>query len=366
MNLAIIEDRELDLLYLKTILNSKGKNHNILSAGTIKDGIELVENNKIDCILLDMHLPDGEEIEAFNAFFDRFPHIPIVLLTADKDEKLALQLMGLGAQDFLIKTELSDILLEKAIIFAVRRIKTENELRELNATKDKFFSIMADDLRNPLSLFQLSTENLLKEYKYLPPDELEEFLHDMNSNSKNVYNLLENLLTWSRTQRGIIKFNPDIVSLKFVIQNNISIYEPEASNKNITIEADNLNDIKVYSDSNLINIILKNLINNAIKFTPENGKITIGLTAKTKSIDLTVTDTGIGMDQKTIDNLFNIAESISRLGTNDEKGTGLGLIVCKEFADLIGAELIVTSTEDQGTTFNLQIPNIPIEDFEEI
>lgn len=158
MDILVIEDKDLDLLYIKKTLSLSGETIKLKSANTIKDGIELIENENVDCILLDLHLPDGEEVDAFDQVFKRYPNIPIILLTGSGDVNLGLELIDRGAQDFIMKEEITSKDLLKAIKFSIRRIKTENELRELNAMKDKFFSIMAHDLKNPLSIFALATD----------------------------------------------------------------------------------------------------------------------------------------------------------------------------------------------------------------
>lgn len=244
----------------------------------------------------------------------------------------------------------------KAIKFSIRRIKTENQLRELNATKDKFFSIMAHDLKNPLSIFALATDTLAKENKNLDPEDLNEYLHDLNENAQNIYSLLENLLTWSRTQRGKIIFTPDIFDLKYLIDSNVQLYSSAASAKKINIINKVAKEVKVYSDSNLINTVLRNLVNNAIKFTDEDGSITINVESNVKSHIVSVKDTGVGMSEIALDNLFRIDVNFTSLGTNNEKGTGLGLIVCKEFVNIIGGEIWAESELDKGTTFFFTIP----------
>lgn len=356
MNLLVIEDKDLDLLFIKKILKSSGEEINLMSANTIFDGLALIDTENIDCILLDMHLPDGEKGDAFSRVFNKCPHIPIILLTGHSDVELGLDLIDKGAQDFIMKEDINSKDLLKAIKFAIRRIRTENELRELNATKDKFFSIMAHDLKSPLSIFALATDTLVKEYENLDREDLNEYLIDLKDNAQNIYGLLENLLTWSRTQRGKINFTPDIFDLRFIIDGNIQLYHTVATAKNIEIINNVTEEIKVYSDSNLINTVLRNLINNAVKFSNTNGKITISVDSNIKNYQVNVTDTGVGMSELVVDNLFNLDFNTTTLGTDNEKGTGLGLIVCKEFVKLLGGEIWAVSELGKGTTFSFTIP----------
>lgn len=356
MDILVIEDKDLDLLYIKKTLSLSGETIKLKSANTIKDGINIIENENVDCILLDLHLPDGEEVEAFDKVFKRYPNIPIILLTGSGDVNLGLELIDRGAQDFIMKEEITSKDLLKAIKFSIRRIKTENELRELNAMKDKFFSIMAHDLKNPLSIFALATDTLAKEYENLDSEDLNEYLHDLRDNAQNIYSLLENLLTWSRTQRGKIVFSPDIFDIKFLIDSNIQLYGASAQAKNITFENKVTEELKVFSDSNLINTVIRNLVNNAIKFTGEGGTITLSVDSNMKNYQVNVSDTGVGMSDLAVDNLFRIDVNTSTLGTKNEKGTGLGLIVCKEFINIIGGEIWATSELGKGSTFSFTIP----------
>lgn len=356
MDILVIEDKDLDLLYIKKTLSLSGETIKLKSANTINDGINIIENENVDCILLDLHLPDGEEVEAFDKVFKRYPNIPIILLTGSGDVNLGLELIDRGAQDFIMKEEITSKDLLKAIKFSIRRIKTENELRELNAMKDKFFSIMAHDLKNPLSIFALATDTLAKEYENLDSEDLNEYLHDLRDNAQNIYSLLENLLTWSRTQRGKIVFSPDIFDIKFLIDSNIQLYGASAQAKNITFENKVTEELKVFSDSNLINTVIRNLVNNAIKFTGEGGTITLSVDSNMKNYQVNVSDTGVGMSDLAVDNLFRIDVNTSTLGTKNEKGTGLGLIVCKEFINIIGGEIWATSELGKGSTFSFTIP----------
>lgn len=363
MNILVIEDKDLDLLFIKKILSLTGEVITLKSANNINDGLSIVQSEKVDCILLDLHLPDGDGVTAFDMVFKCCPHIPIILLTGSGDINLGLDLIDRGAQDFINKEDINSKDLLKAIKFSIRRIKTENELRELNATKDKFFSIMAHDLKSPLSIFALATDTLAKENRNLDPEDLDEYLHDLNENAQNIYSLLENLLTWSRTQRGKIVYSPDIFDLKYLVDSNIQLYQTSANAKRIALINNVKDEVKVYSDSNLINTVIRNLINNAIKFTNEEGKIQISVESDMKNYTVSIADDGIGMSELAVDNLFRIDMNITTLGTKNEKGTGLGLIVCKEFIKIIGGDIWAKSELGVGTTFYFTIPKKAI-DFE--
>lgn len=235
------------------------------------------------------------------------------------------------------------------------------ELKELNATKDKFFSIIAHDLINPLGTFRDMARLLYDEYDTFNEAERKEFLVSIKESSKQVYVLLENLLEWSRSQRGLIKFNPDQVDLHIICQNAVYLLNLTSKNKHIEI----LNNIpintNVFADANLINTVLRNLISNAVKFTPYGGLIEIGLLENNISKDYTtifVKDNGVGLEQDSIRKIFKIDNEQTSLGTSGEKGTGIGLILCKEFVDKHNGKIWVESKVGNGSTFYVSLPNI--------
>lgn len=356
MKLLIIEDKEIDVLFVKKTLAKVDPNIEVSNAYTAKDGLEIIERESFDCILLDINLPDGRGAEVFQKIFALVPHIPIITLTGSDNEAQGLELMDIGAQDFLKKEDISGSNLLKSIRFAINRIKTENKLRELNATKDKFISLMAHDLKNPLSIFALATDTLVKEFDHLEKEELKDYVTDLNDNAQSIFKLLENLLTWSRTQRGKIEYNPDLVDVSYILKNVIELYTKAAHDKNIEIVAPKVLEAKAFTDTNLISTILRNLINNAIKFTEIGGKIEIDLVSNTSEYTISVTDNGIGMSDEQMVNVFRIDKNQSTLGTSQEVGSGLGLVVCKEFAELLGGKIWVESVLMEGTTFSFSIP----------
>lgn len=359
MNILTIEDKEIDLIFIKKTLELSGEKGKLFHAGSLNEGLEIISNEEIDCILLDLHLPDGDEYTAFDTIFDEYSHIPIILLTGMDDEEMALNMIDRGAQDYLVKDNITPRELKKSIRFAVNRIKTENKLRDLNATKDKFFSIMAHDLKNPLSIFALATSTLSQEIENMEIDDAKEYLEDLRINADNIYKLLENLLTWSRTQRKKIKFEPDIIDLSFILRNNFDLFKQSANQKNINLSFPKLKESKVYSDSNLINTILRNLVNNAVKYTPEGGKIILKVLEDKDKFTISIIDNGVGMSEHTLENLFRIDVNTSTPGTNNEKGTGLGLIVCKEFVYLMGGDIWAKSELGEGSEFSFTIPKKP-------
>jgi len=227
-----------------------------------------------------------------------------------------------------------------------------NKLHELNATKDKFFSIIAHDLKSPFNALLGFSDLLLKNHQNYDEKEREKYLKIINNSSIKTYNLLENLLTWSQSQTGKIEFLPVKINVKVLIDEVILLMAEAAENKNIKLSSDIKNPLLVYADKNMIDTVLRNLISNAIKFTKTNGKVSISSKLIDKNIVyINVVDTGVGINKQQIGKLFNIEEQITTEGTNNEKGTGLGLILCKEFIDKHNNKIWVESETGKGSSF---------------
>lgn len=234
-------------------------------------------------------------------------------------------------------------------------IKSEERLRELNATKDKFFSIIAHDLKNPFNDLMGFTQLLALNINKYDKTKIEQFTQIIHQSSKLAYNLLENLLDWSRSQTGTLKFRPERICISQLIDENIELLESTARNKNIEIYSEVNGETYAYADKNMVRTIIRNLISNAIKYTNQGGHIRIQSSCS-KSCKISVTDSGIGISADNINKIFKIDESFSTIGTEREKGTGLGLILCKEFVEKNGGKLRVKSEHGKGSTFTFTLP----------
>ncbi len=245
------------------------------------------------------------------------------------------------------------------IALAIERKKTEEEinlknelLQAINAEKDKFFSIIAHDLRGPLSAFVAATQIITEEVQNMSVAEIREITNSMKTSSTNIYNLLENLLEWSRLRRGGMDFIPVKLNLKKIIISSIEVLNETALKKNIGLDITILEDILIYADSHMFESILRNLVSNAIKFSPNGGKVKIEAEiAAEHLVEIRITDTGIGMSLELISKLFKIDEKTSRPGTDGEPSTGLGLLLCKEFIEKNGGKIFIKSEIGRGSTF---------------
>ena len=240
---------------------------------------------------------------------------------------------------------------------AEEEINFKNEqLIKANAEKDKFFSIIAHDLRSPFNSLLGFTQLLAEELPTMSRDQIQQIVVTMRKSATNLYGLLENLLEWSRLQRGLITFNPEPILLLPKVLADTALVIDSANKKEIEIIYDIREELKVYADENMLGSILRNLASNAVKFTPKGGKVSISAKPFDNAVECSVSDTGIGMNQEMKENLFNIDVNTSRKGTEKEASNGLGLLICKEFVAKHGGKLWVESEEGKGSTFFFTLP----------
>lgn len=235
-------------------------------------------------------------------------------------------------------------------------IFSESNLKNMNKAKDKFFSIIAHDLKNPFNALLGFSETLNQNYKELSREQTLTYIEIIDKSAKNLYRLLENLLDWSKSQTGNMQFNPEKLEIREVTDLEIAGMASYAARKEISIDSDISPHLIAYADKNITSTIIRNLINNAIKFTHNKGSIIISAKENHGFIEISVTDTGIGIDETEKMKLFNPDYNITSVGTNDEKGTGLGLLLCKEFVEKSGGTIRVESKKEKGSTFTFSLP----------
>ena len=269
-------------------------------------------------------------------------------ITNDQDEITHL---------ILIDSDITELkLIEEQNKKQNKEIKEKSrQLEKTNAMKDRLFSIIAHDLKNPFHSIIGFTNLLLSKYKYIEREKLKELLEMMNESTSNAYQLLENLLEWARAQTKRVKYNPTNVNTHNVVNDIISLIALQASNKNIKLSNEIPKDLIAFVDRNMLNTIIRNITSNAIKFT-EKGSITFAGYQSDKGVVIEIVDTGIGMSKEKVDNLFKLGAISSSSGTSGEQGTGLGLIVCMEFIKINKGSIQVNSEEGKGSSFIINLP----------
>lgn len=239
----------------------------------------------------------------------------------------------------------------------IRVLKEQIEiLEETNKSKDKFFSIIAHDLKSPFTGFLGFSEYMAKYSKELSIEDLEDFSKRMFDSARSIYEFIENLLTWSRIKTGRIEFEPKQVNVTELVKRIVELNSTLIESKQIEFMNDFTDNISVFGDENMIFLILRNLISNSLKFTPRGGVIHTGYAIQKSSVIIFVADSGVGMNAEKIEKLFKIEEQSSSEGTENEPGTGMGLILVKEFVDLNGGTIRLESEPGTGTKFFIELP----------
>jgi signal transduction histidine kinase len=247
----------------------------------------------------------------------------------------------------------------KILEVAHAKVQEQNvELQNLNATKDKFFSIISHDLKGPLNSLTSFSGLLINHADSLSKEEIQMLAKDLDKSLKNLFALLENLLEWSRAQTGNIEFKPSVFDLTEVLEENKALLTAQAHNKKISLVNTSLGAVQVQADRNSVNTVVRNLISNAIKFTPPEGKIELGVKLSSDMVIVSIADNGVGMSKEIMSKLFRIDTKHTTKGTADEKGTGLGLILCKEFIEKNGGSISVDSEIGVGSVFRFSLKNV--------
>ena len=231
------------------------------------------------------------------------------------------------------------------------------KLQELILAKDKIFSIIAHDLKSPFNSIIGFTDILTDENNTISEKDRLMYIHLLHDSAVSTYKLLDNLLEWSRLKLSNYEIHKEDISLKFVIDDCISLYKVTAENKKITVFNKVSDESIAYFDRNSINTIIRNLLNNALKYTPEGGRITFSSTQKQNVVEISIQDTGLGIKPEMLNKLFSMGENTSTLGTKMEKGTGIGLVLCKDLIDKNGGTLQVETEFGKGSTFTLGLTN---------
>jgi signal transduction histidine kinase len=355
-NILIVDDIPNNIKVAANILQQQ--DYKLFFATTGKDALTTVRNTEFDLILLDVMMleMDGfqvcEQLKQNPAAKD----IPIIFLTAKTDTDSIIKGFDLGAVDYVTKPfNGKELFARVKTHLALRR--AQHNLQEANATKDKFFSIIAHDLRSPFTALLGMTELLNEHVDSYSREEMKTSIQKLRESSSQVFALLENLLTWSRLQRGLIECSPEELSLYPLVRQIGFLFRSGAEQKHIQMQNLVPEDAVVYADRRMLDTVLRNLLSNAIKFTTAEGTVDISATAHSDRIVITVADTGTGITQEALDKIFRIDAKYSKTGTAGERGTGLGLILCKELVERNHGTLKGESVLGQGSAFTVTLPN---------
>ncbi len=374
MKVLLVEDNEFMLALFSSFLESEGYNVTGCSCG--EEALALYDKEDFPLIITDIVMPgmDGLELCRRIRKNPKGEYSIILGVTAHESPEMLQKVLSAGADDYLPKPDLADEMeirrLEIRLEVAARQIQnnlerkkaedalrtSEQSLREANATKDKFFSIIAHDLKSPFSGLIPMTEILIDMLENVDP-ELKSIAINLRKATINTQKLLETLLEWARFQRDQIEFIPQFIDLTEIVTTNVDLFAENANQKEINLYHTLEPGTTVFADDKMVTTIIRNLINNAIKFTGASGKIFV--TARPLDngfLKIAIQDTGVGINEKGIAKLFRIDESMKTVGTAGERGTGLGLILCKEFVEKHTGAIWVESTVGEGSSFQFTLP----------
>ncbi len=347
------------------------KNSGYTLAGIAPNGkkaVELAGSLKPDVILMDIKMPKMDGLEAARIIFEQCP-TPVVIITAHESHDLVEKASESGIAAYLTKPPKHDEI-DRAITIAMARHKdllkykklvaeleeNRQKLHQLNASKDKFFSILAHDLRSPVSSLSVFTDQLIATMETLEKHELHEYLSVIGNTSKGLSDLLENLLLWAGFQINRIDFKPSAVDVHDLVNSIETLFTTAFQHKNIQFRNEIPASCSAFADKYMVNTIIRNLVSNAVKFTSDGGKISAIAEEDEDMIIISVKDNGIGISDENLRKIFRLDQSVSSIGTKGEKGTGLGLLLCKEMVEKNNGEIWVESMPGGETIFSFTLP----------
>lgn len=357
----IVDDLPQNLEVLGGTLRQKGLQIAIAMSGA--QALSVAEKKKPDLVLLDISMPEMDGYQVCEKLKSNpvTKDIPVIFLTAKTETEEIIKGFEVGAVDYITKPFKTSELLAR--VFTQLEIKKSRdlidmqkaELEEANNNKVKFFQIISRDLRGPFTGFLGISKILMEEGSKLNEAELKELSSELHKSMENQYHLLENLLEWSKIQTGKYEVNIDNIDLFEVALNIVSGLNSLASSKDIKIELNVPKHSIVKADIEMLKSIVNNLVSNAIKFTPKGGLINLTAEEDDKTITLSVRDNGIGIPESKQDGIFKIESSYTRLGTAEERGTGLGLVLANDMIKILNGKLFFESDTKTGSNFHISL-----------
>lgn len=361
--ILIVDDNPTNIGLLAEYLEEQG--FTILVARDGESGLEKANYAQPDLILLDVMMTGISGFETCLQLKqnEKTKSIPVIFMTALNDLDHKVRGFAVGAVDYVTKPlQQEEVLARVTTHLRIQALTSSlvaanQDLQQLNADKDKFLSIMAHDLRGPFLPLLGSAELLATRADKLSREKIADMSLSIHQAAQRVMDLLNNLLQWGRLQMGRAQVHPRRLDLPMMVQQNLNLVAANAQLKQITLDCHAPANIKVIADENMVHFILRNLLSNALKFTPPGGQVTVSVFPLTTAQGaVAVRDTGVGMSQQALQNLFKIDRHQSTLGTNQEAGTGLGLILCEEMIKRNQGEIWVESEPGAGTTVTISLP----------
>ncbi len=354
-HILIVDDTPDNLRLLSGLLTTQGYDVRPVPSGRL--ALSGARADPPDLILLDIKMPgmNGYEVCEQLKAAERTRDIPVIFISALDETVDKMRGFAVGGVDYITKPfQEEEVLARVKAHVTIRR--QQQQLCALNASKDTFFSIIAHDLKNPFSGFLSFVALMEDSITTWDKNRIIELTALLRTSANHLSALLDNLLTWSRIQRGLIEYHPIRCDLHVMAAHNIAIFTPNAEQKQIVLSNSIPEPMLVSADVNMVDTVLRNLLSNALKFTRAGGTVDVTARSDQQSIEVSVSDTGVGIAEEHWPKLFQIDVRYKRLGTASEKGTGLGLCLCREFVEQHNGRLRVESEADKGSTFSFTLP----------
>lgn len=355
--ILIIDDLKENLDIVGKILLEAGYDVKVAESGAL--GIDLCRVFEFDLLLIDVRMPEMDGFQTYKGIrsVSRCRQVPVLFFVAKTDYENVPKVFEVGGVDVISKPFQRDELLAR-VCSHVEIHQQRKQLMELNATKDRLLSILAHDLKNPFSALLGFSEMLLEEHEQMDVETRREQISWIYSASKNTYALLENLLTWVRSQFGGLKIELETLLLEDVVHETLADMQGHARKKGIRLHKSELGSFSVLADRNMLATVLRNLVSNAIKFTKSGGSVALSAHVASASgkLQVVVADSGVGISEKKMATLFEVTKNRSTRGTANETGTGLGLLLCREFIEKLNGQIWAVSEVDNGTELHFTIP----------
>lgn len=359
----IVDDLQQNLEILGNILSSLKVKIAVAMNG--KQAINITYKKKPDLLLLDISMPEMDGFEVCKKIKENpeTEDIPIIFLTAKTETEDIVKGFELGAVDYITKPfKALELLARVKTQLDLKRSrdlinKQISELEKLNENKDKFMSLISHDLRGPFTGFLGLTKFLDENLDSFSPDEIKEIARVLHNSLLRQYQLLENLLEWSKIQIGSFKTNKQKINVSEIVNNKIELFQISAKSKKIELISYISENTYIYADKIMISSVIHNLISNAIKYSKTGGKVIINSTNKDNYVEISISDNGVGISEEKLAKLFHSESSFTTPGTNNEVGSGLGLLITKELLEMNDGKITVESKENIGTTFYILIPS---------
>ena len=354
-NILIVDDNQINLQVVSSFL--KELNYNIVVSLDGFEAIKILKKTQIDLIVLDVMMPQMDGFETCKKIKedDRLKEIPIIFLTAKTQTKDIIEGFQAGGVDYVTKPFNGEEL--------KMRIRTHLELADakqtilqFHKTRDRIYSILAHDIRSPLASISMLLDGLAGKYIDSSGPNFDKLITEISLSTKNTLTLIQNILEWTKTQSDSISLYPEIIDVQMIVEKSISLLALNFQEKKIQLNFSIPFKTDVYIDEITVSNIFRNLISNAIKFTNSGGTVSISSSETDDYVNIVIQDTGKGMSPQIIEKIFERDEHYTCRGTNNEKGTGLGLYMVKDFVKLNKGKLKVESEIDKGTIFTISLP----------